>query len=348
MTATRRPAQVGVIYTGGTFGMVASGHGLAPSHDLPTRAEDALATAHDTPPVSLTWLDHGWPPLASSDLVPAVWYDLARCIAEARTCDGFVVIHGTDTLAYTASALSYLLGGLGRPVVVTGASKPLGTPEGDALTHLADALRIAGCGIDSGVTVAFGRRLLRGNRTSKRFGTLERPFTSPCQQPLADLAAGETPAAAQPSQTEWGDIDGPNLPAVPAPVRVGVLPVYPGIDGTTLTVSARAHPDALLLEGYAAGIGPGGDAGFVDAIRDATAAGTVVAAIADSAQGTVRMGHYASSTPLAEAGLVGGADMTREAALAKLHVSLCAGLDAAQVGAAFARDQCGELTPQAG
>ncbi len=286
--------------------------------------------------------------MASADLTPAVWYDLARCIVGAPEYDGFIVIHGTDTLAYTASALSYLLAGLGRPVVVTGARKPLGTPEGDALNHLVDASRVAGCGIDSGITVAFGRRLLRGNRTSKRFGTIERPFTSPCQDPMADLAAAETPAAMEPSEPDWGYVDGPNLAAVHTRVRVGVLPVYPGIDGTTLAVSARAHPDAVLLEGYSAGIGPGADTGFVDAIRDATAAGTVVAAIADSAQGTVRMGHYASSTPLAEAGLVGGADMTREAALAKLHVSLCAGLDAGQVAATFARDQCGELTPQPG
>lgn len=347
MTAATRRARVGVIYTGGTFGMVASEHGLAPSRDLPTRAEQALADDPAAPAVTLKWLDHGWLPLASADLTPAVWYDLARCIAEDRACDGFVVIHGTDTLAYTASALSYLLAGAGRPVVVTGASKPLGMPDGDALTHFSDALRVAACGVDSGVTVAFGRRLLRGNRTSKRFGTVAQPFTSPCEPALADLTGAAAPPASEPSIPDWGCIDGANLAAVHGPVRIGVLPVYPGIDGTTLAVSARTHPEALLLEGYAAGIGPGADTGFVDAIRDATAAGTVVAAIADSAQGTVRMGRYASSTPLAEVGLVGGGDMTREAALAKLQVSLCAGLNASQVATAFIRNQCGELTPEA-
>ncbi len=349
MTATTPPARIGVIYTGGTFGMVPSDHGLVPSLDLPARAQHALAeTGQADAAATLTWLDHGWPPLASADLAPAVWYDLARRITQAPTCDGFVVIHGTDTLAYTASALSYLLAGLGRPVVVTGASKPLGMAGSDALDHFVDALSVARRGVDSGVTVAFGRRLLRANRTSKRFGTTQQPFASPRAAPLADLAAGEYPPTVEPSQPDWGVVDGAAPPAVHHECRVGVVPAYPGIDGATLAACAHTHPDALLLEGYAAGIGPGADAGFVDAIRDATACGTVVTAIADSAHGSVRMGYYASSTPLAEAGLVAGADMTREAALTKLHVSLCAGLDAGGVAAAFARNQCGELTATAG
>jgi L-asparaginase len=341
MTASQPRRRIGILYTGGTFGMVPSEHGLVPSHDLPARAEPALRESLRAP-ASIEWLDHGWPPLASADIGPALWYDIARCLVGASDCDGFVVIHGTDTLAYTGSALSFLLAGLGRPVVITGARKPLGEPGSDALAHLIDAVTVAGSDANTGVTIAFGRRLLQANRTSKRFGTPDHPFTSPRTAPLADLANDEIPAPQPAHAPAWG----PHEPQKPLsrPARVGVLPVYPGIGAAAVEACMGAHPDAILLEGYLSGLGPGGDAAFVEALRTAVAGGTVVGAIADSAHGSVRMGYYASSTPLADAGVTGGADMTREAALTKLHTSLSAGLGARETAAAFAQDQCGELS----
>ena len=338
-----RRSSVGVVYTGGTFGMVGSRRGYVPSADLPERAQAALDSSGGSDLPAVAWLESGWSPLDSGALVPRFWFDLAEVIAGAAgEHDGFVVIHGTDTLAYTASALSFLLAGLAVPVVVTGASRPLGEPGSDAVTNLADALRAAAATECREVTVAFGGRLLRGNRATKRQGTRERPFDSPCCPPLAELGDTIRWHAAPPP---------PANPAGPLPraawrgTRVAIVPSYPGIDGAIIRALCDTGIGGLILEGYSAGIGPGGDAGFVAAIAEAVRAGVVCGAVSQSRQGYVRLGKYALSTPLAEAGLVGGADMTREAALAKMHVLLAQGPDAGTVAGAFTQDLCGELTP---
>jgi L-asparaginase len=334
---------VGVIYTGGTFGMVASRDGYVPTTDLPERASAALEASgeHDLP--AFEWLDNPAPPVDSGSIVPRFWFELAQTIATAADHhDGFVVIHGTDTLAFTGSALSFLLAGLGRPVVVTGASRPLGESGSDALGNLVNALRVAAAEDCDEVTLAFGEQLLRANRATKRHGSAGTPFSSPALEPLARLG----------DRVEWQDVD-PAPPAgeedVPAAAwgdsAVAFLSVYPGITGDVVRAVRDTGVGALVLEGYSAGIGPGGDADFVSAIAETVAAGIVVGAVSQSREGRVRLGKYAVSTPLAEAGLVGGDDMTREAAITKLHVLLSQGLDPATIAERFGLNLRGELTP---
>lgn len=339
----RAGASVGVLYTGGTFGMVPSEHGYVPSADLPGRTQAALDASGITERLSVRWLDPGVPPRNSADIAPWFWFELAAVIAGARDeHDGFVVIHGTDTLAFTAAALSFLLADLGRPVVVTGAAKPLGEPGSDALDNLDHALRVAVSARGSEVTVAFGKRLLRGNRVTKRHGTAGSPFASPCLLPLAEFDGG----------IRWRPVDPPPAPAEGGlrrvawgGSRVALIPAYPGIGGDTIRALRDTGIGGLVLEGYSASVGPGGDADFVAAIAECVRAGIVVGAVSQSRQGYVRLGRYAPSTPLAEAGLVGGADMTREAALAKLHVLLAQGLDPGRIATAFGENLRGELTP---
>jgi len=336
---------VGVIYTGGTFGMVASATGYVPTTDLPERAEAALDSAAATDLARIGWIDSPRPPIDSGSIEPRFWFELAETItAAAGEHDGFVVIHGTDTLAFTGSALSFLLAGLGRPVVVTGSSRPLGEAGSDARENLVRALRVAAAPECGEVTLAFGDRLLRANRATKRHGNADNPFSSPALEPLAVLG----------DSIGWTGIDPPprvaggDLPrAAWRETAVGFLSIYPGIGGDVVRAVRDTGVDALVLEGYSAGIGPGGDADFVQAIADTVAAGVVVGAVSQSRAGRVRLGKYAVSTPLAEAGLVGGADMTREAAIAKLHVLLAEGLGPATVADAFGRNLCGELTPEA-
>jgi len=345
MTPARTQGRtIGVVYTGGTFGMQRSKRGYVPSTDLPRRVEAALAETADAGLPDLAWLDHGWPPVNSADLEPRFWFDLAAAIARAADAyDGFVVIHGTDTLAYTGSALSFLLAGLDKPVVVTGAAAPLGEAGSDALDNLRHALQAAADDRCREVGVAFRGRLLRANRASKRHGLGDDPFDSPCCPPLAEFDEA----------VRWHDAPAlPEVPASPVPTaawqdtRVALLSVYPGMDGDVVQAVAGCGAGALLLEGYAAGIGPGGHADFVRAIEECVRTGVVVGAISQSRTGYVRLGKYAVSTPLAEAGVVGGADMTREAALTKLHVLLAQELAPEQIAAAFGRDWRGELTAE--
>lgn len=331
---------VGVFYTGGTFGMLPSTRGYAPSTDLPARVEASVPGLHAADMPRIVWLDPGAAPVNSSDITPRFWFDLAAAIRAARAaCDGFVIIHGTDTLAYTGSALSFLLADLDCPVVITGAGAPLGEERSDAADNLLNALGVAGDGRRAEVMVAFGGLLLRANRSSKRHGNREALFVSPNAPALAELGTAAhhlSQAAALP------DIALP--PAAWRDCRVVLLPVYPGIDGSTLRAIHATGIEGLILEGYPSGVGPGGDAGFVAAVRALDEAGVIVAAISQSRHGVVRLGRYASSTPLAEAGLIGGADMTREAALAKLNFLLRCGLDTDSIKDWFGRNLRGELT----
>lgn len=335
--------RIGVLYTGGTFGMVRSGRGYVPSSDLPERAEAALHSAGGLDVPALEWLDHApGPPINSSDITPGFWYALADIIRDhAQRCAGFVVIHGTDTMAYTGSALSFLLGDLDRPVVVTGARAPLGEHDSDALANLRDSIRVVAGQYTREVAIAFAGRLLRANRTSKRHGSREQVFDSPRATPIARLEPGIEPLSA------------PAVPDHPLPRgqshdrRVALLPTYPGISGEIVRALVHTGIHGLVLEAYPAGIGPGGDAAFVDAVRAAVESGVIVAAVPQSRHGAVQLGRYATSTPLAEAGLVSGADMTCEAALTKLHWLLGTGLAMDAISEHFRHNLRGELTEPA-
>lgn len=343
--AATEAGPVGVIYTGGTFGMVRSSRGYVPSSDLPERSAAALADAGIRDLPRLRWLDHGaGPPVNSSDITPRFWYELADSIRRhADNHAGFVVIHGTDTLAFTGSALSFLLADLARPVIVTGARAPLGEAGSDALDNLIGALRVAASGRTDEVTIAFGGRLLRANRASKRHGSRAHVFASPNADALAHL--GHT--------VEWLAAPAPRLPDLPRGSvhrrEVAMLPVYPGINGDLVRAIIDRGVHGIILEAYPAGVGPGGDADFVAAIRAAIDRGVIVAAASQSQHGRIELGRYATSTPLAEAGLLGAADMTREAALTKLHWLLGADPDPDAVRKRFVHNLCGEMTePETG
>ena len=127
---------------------------------------------------------------------------------------------------------------------------------------------------------------------------------------------------------------------------VAHLAVFPGLGASLVDAILETGIRGLVLEAYPAGLGPGGDPAFVEALRRATASGVVIGAVSQAHGGRVRIGRYATSTPLAEAGVVGGADMTAEAALAKLHCLLAAGLPAEETRALFARNLQGELAAE--
>ena len=342
---TQNAQPVGVIYTGGTFGMVQSARGYTPSTDLPARAEAELQSGSPNGSPRIAWIPFAdGQPITSSDATPRLWFDLAQTIAaHADQCAGFVIIHGTDTLAFTGAALSFLLAGLGKPVIVTGASAPLGEPDSDAAANLHHALQVAAGGRSAEVTIAFGRFLLRANRTTKRHENADDLFTSPGLEPLATLG---DPIEYHGVEAPPGPYERPTLPLAGwRDTRVAMLPAYPGLGGELVRAACGTGIGALLLEAYPSGVAPGGDAGFVAAVAEAVAAGIVVGAVSQSRHGWIRMGKYAISTPLAEAGMIGGEDMTREAALAKLHFLLSSRPDPAARARDFARDLAGELTP---
>jgi L-asparaginase len=329
------PKRLLLLYTGGTIGMEASVGGLIPSPGMLPRMLERLTLPERTLDVT------EYPELIdSSAVMPGHWNrmidDIARHYYEY---DGFVLVHGTDTMAYTASALAFALQGLGKPVVLTGAQLPLGVPGSDGWNNLSDALEAA-CQSDlHEVVIAFDRVLLRGCRARKIDAARFHGFDSPNELPLAEF--GISPCW---HRERWHQAHSGFVPrTLSETARVAALFLTPGagaaIIGETL---ASGRLDAALLMSYGNGNTPA-DPVLLDGVRQACAAGTLVLNITQALHGAVEPGAYAASQPLVAAGALAGADLTPEAALAKLTwvCSLPIGPDARR--ALLLEPQAGEM-----
>jgi L-asparaginase len=281
------------------------------------------------------------PLLDSSNARPSDWLRIARDIAEHRDgYDGFVVLHGTDTMAYTASALAFLLRGLGKPVIVTGSQIPLGVLRSDGRQNFLTAVLVAARDDVREVCLVFGSRILRGARATKMSASGFDAFASPNVPPLGAAGIEIEVDAAHLRPSEPGAI---GLPlALDAPVNL--LRLYPGIPAALLRAAMAEPAQGLLLEAYGAGNVPDANAELLEALAEGATRGVVVAVVSQCVDGRVDLGAYATSAPLIKAGAVGGLDMTTEAAYAKLVVLLSEGRDPDDVRELFALDLVGELT----
>jgi L-asparaginase len=327
-------------HTGGTIGMRRGPGGYEPA---PGHLERLLAAMPElsSPELPETELVEFEPLLDSSDMAPSDWQRVARII-ESRydRFDGFVVLHGTDTLAYTASALSFLLEGLGKPVVVTGSQVPLGEVRTDARENLVGSLLVAAGGQLPEVTVCFGGLVMRGNRVTKVSSTGFAAFESPNFPPLVRLGVAIEPGPAAPRPPAEGPLRVADL----RPVSVAALRLFPGITPELVANVLRPPLSGLVLETYGAGNAPTRDPALLEALASAVGRGVVVVNTTQCLRGGVDMDGYATGSALRRAGVVSGADMTPEAALAKLIWLLGQGLEPARVRELAAQDLRGELT----
>lgn len=326
MTAVRKLL---VLYTGGTIGMQASADGLAPASGFEARLR-AEQAAHPERPAP-TWIFRELlPPLDSADMGQANWLAMRDAILAGvdEGCDGVLLLHGTDTLAYSAAALSFLLLGLPLPVLLTGSMRPAGAPGSDAWDNLFGALAELARGVAPGTYLYFAGRLLHGARASKLSSEAFAAFDEWPRKREGQRADGVPTAL---------DYRRPR-----APVNLAVLPFFPGIRAAHVDALVDSGVQALLLECYGSGTGPSGDAALLDALQRAHARGVLLAAVSQCAHGHVEFGVYAAGSRLRDAGLVSAGGMTREAALGKLFALLGAGLDQAEAERWFALDLCGE------
>ncbi|MGY3090292.1 L-asparaginase [Hymenobacter sp. UYAg731] len=334
-----------IIYTGGTVGM-------------------ALSRAGDLVPMQFGRLDRKMPeltrlpfrlallslpePIDSSNVTPADWLFLAQLIGRHYAdFDGFVVLHGTDTMAYSAAALSYTLEHLGKPVVFTGAQVPVGANRSDAQRNLITALEIAAARHPRAHTVRvpevcvfFNDVLIRGTRAKKVESQQFAAFKSENYPPLARAGIG----------LEFDDKSIRLLPGARLIVHqqletgVAVLPLFPGI--TEAVVSAVLHVPGLrgcVLETYGSGNAP--TAGwFLDCLADARQRGVWLLNVSQCEEGRVVQGKYETSARFAEMGIVGGDDITTEAAVTKLMFVLGLGVSEARTRELLATDLRGEIT----
>lgn len=340
----KQKSSIYIAYTGGTIGMARKGKGYRPEagHLERSMGGDPRFTAEDVPGFTVEEIP---PLLDSADMTPPDWTRIARKIADNyQDYDGFLVLHGTDTMSYTASALSFMLEGLGKPVVLTGSQLPLFESRTDAEENLLTSLIILGEHHRrmNEVFLYFSGKLYRGNRTTKVNADAFNAFASPNYPEVA--TAGVT------IQMRFDRL----LPPDPSKGNLSVAPVgdaavtvarlFPGIRASHFANVLAPPVQGVVLECFGTGNGPASDRQLIKVIEDAAARGVTVVAVTQPLQGRVDLGRYATGRALRDAGVLGGADMTTEAALAKLYYLLEQGHDAEAMKALMERSLRGELT----
>jgi L-asparaginase len=320
-----------LIHTGGTLGM--SGEPLEPNA-YSQALTDAVPELNKLAEVDTRIVYN----LDSSDIGPEHWASLADLIAGAyESYDGFVVVHGTDTMAYTASALAFCLEGLHKPVILTGAQRPLGALRTDARRNLADAVELATCAIPE-VGICFDGLLLRGCCSTKSNARDYRAFDSPGVAPLArlgvDIDRGEHVREADGTFGADPRFDD----------HVISVHVTPGFQPRLLEVILEAddHPHGIVLAAFGAGTVPTEKRSLAPVVERAMDRGIEVLVITQ-AYGAVDLSLYHNSRQLAEAGAISGGRMNVEAAVPKLMHALALYADRDARRAYLERDVAGEL-----
>jgi len=331
---------IALIYTGGTIGMEKTSQGYAPMRDFSTVLSTFLQNGIDVLP---RYTFHAYAsPIDSTNATPQDWQVIGRDIA-ARYADydGFVVLHGTDTMAYTASALSFMLQGLRKPVILTGSQIPLKETRSDALQNLVTALQLAASDAINEVAIYFHQRLLRGNRSTKISAERFSAFDSPNYPWLArvGIEVNWNTAALLP-RAEKENFQLPDY----GHARILSMRFVPGMHCNTLDAILALSPHALIIEAYGAGNLPDNDPTWIKMLEDANAKGVVLVVCSQSSHGRVDMNSYATNSSFKRAGLIGTSDMTFEAIYTKLHHLFALNLSVSKIKAELRRSISGDLS----
>ncbi|MGX9365673.1 asparaginase [Desulfoplanes sp. PS50] len=333
--------RVYIVYTGGTIGMRRTDEGYAPA---PGHLESLLAGFPELKDPSMpAYAIHEYDPLLdSSNMGPEHWLLIARDILDHYTdYDGFIVLHGTDTMAYSASALAFMLNGIDKPVILTGSQIPLCEVRSDGRDNLITAMMIIGQHPVPEVCLYFGNRLLRGCRAVKVNGSGLQAFDSPNFPPLGtvgiririnrDLVHASTSLL-------------PELSGTLTDTSVGALRLFPGISINMITAMLEARLQGLVIQTYGMGNGPSENRPFMRALENAVARGMVIVNCTQCLKGVVDQQGYATGYALGKAGLVSGFDLTAEAALTKLIYLFGQGYGSDAVKKMMGKNLCGEMT----
>ncbi|MGC6493010.1 MAG: asparaginase [Myxococcota bacterium] len=347
-----QPVNVLVLYTGGTLGMLPGPNGYEPaSGHLATQLRqmhafhEAGMPEFTTPPTRTGRRAHfdllEYAPLIdSSNMRRAGWVNISKDIADRYAAyDAFIVLHGTDTMAYTASALSFMLEGLDKPVILTGSQIPLTHVRNDGVDNLIGALTLVTDHQIPEVCLYFRGSLMRGNRAQKTDATGFNAFHSGNYPALAKVGIGV--------DVRWDLVRTPpsrGLSLRPITCEhVAALRLFPGLTATTLRRILQPPLQGLVLETYGSGNAPNDDPELLAVLKEACDAGIVVVSVTQCHRGRV-VDDYATGRSLHSVGVIPGADMTPEAALTKLSWLLSLGLTTDEVRTQFGSDLRGEMT----
>ena len=325
ITSTGTKSAILLIYTGGTIGMKED---PAIQALRPFNFSQILEEVPELGKFAYRIDSYTFDPIIdSSDVEPSLWIAITELIEQKYDeYDGFVILHGTDTMAYSASAVSFMIEGLTKPVIFTGSQLPIGIPRTDGKENLISSVEIAAARDSEGhalvpeVCICFDNILMRGNRASKINSDHFRAFSSPNYPPLAEAGINiryNQQLIRRPDNWNARPIFHKTLDT-----RVSILKIHPGITPQIVrTILCSNDTRAVIIETYGAGNAPSKE-WFLDIVREASESGKIILDVTQCLAGSVNMDIYATGKCLKEAGVVNGYDSTTESALGKLFYLL--------------------------
>ncbi len=324
-----------ILYTGGTIAMGRNSEGVL----VPLKNADELLrfipSASQIADITTEILFQ----IDSSDFTPEYWVMIANRIQEKyKQYDGFVIVHGTDTMAYTATALSFMLQNLGKPVILTGSQIPMSDIVSDGQNNLLNAILVASSNI-SGVAIMFGDYLLQGNRSTKLYEFTLNSFASPNFPPLAELGV----------DLRLSDHCKPLHSGTPTlktnlVTDIAVIKLFPGITNEHLLGMVPPRTKGVIIESYGTGNIPLGNSGIQESIEEILNQDIVIAISTQCLYGEVEYNRYAGGYLAKSKGALSCRDMTKEAGVIKMMWVLGQTEEHAEIQRLYEKNVVGELT----
>ncbi len=345
MLQTKTPAVL-LIYTGGTIGMIQnSSNGALETFNFDHLRRHVPELNQFNYRIDTYQFD---PPIDSSDMEPALWAKIVRIIHyNYERYDGFVILHGTDTMSFTASALSFMLENLSKPVILTGSQLPIGMLRTDARENLITAIEIAaalhpdGTPIVPEVCIFFENRLLRGNRTTKLNAEHFNAFNS---FNYPELATAGIHINYIESRIRKPDFSVPLKPYYLFDTNVIILTLFPGIQENMVNhILNMPGLKAVVLKTFGSGNAPQ-KAWFIKSLKKAVDRGLIIVNISQCLTGAVEMERYETGIHLREVGVISGHDSTAESAITKLMFLLGHGMSPHEIRYRMNMSICGEIS----